>query len=480
MWTYMNEVLLVPRFERGSERQETYFKAVAKLAQELEDLTRKEDTIRYTMIPNHGAWELYNKVGLTKIPRLVGWNLYLGWYNGTLEDFGKFLDQHHKELPGKPLLITEYGSDADSRLHSFNPERFDKTVEYTTLFHQVYLKEMMARPFVAAAMVWNLAEFNSEMRAETTPHINAKGLLTWDRKPKDGYRFYQANLLQTPYLQFGSKDWKVRTGFASNENNSVCTQPVTVFSNQKKVTLQLNGKELGTAEPVEGIARFDVPFVNGMNHLLATADGAAIADGVDIEFKLLSQDLRSQSWPFNEMNISLGDKRYFYDERAGQTWIPEQEYKPGNWGYKGGQVYSIKGSTRTGYGATKNILGTDMDPVYQTQRKGIEEFKFDVQDGEYEITLHFAELLAPVKENDLAYNLGFGPPPEAFVERSFNVTVNGIEVLSALGNSEALIPERAVATKQFVSATGNKGITVVFKAIKGEAILNGIQIRKTR
>ena len=191
---------------KEGQKQEIYFKAIAKLAQELEDLTRKEDTIRYSMIPNHGAWELYNRVGLTKIPKLVGWNLYLGWYNGTMEDFGKFLDMHHKELPDKPLIIAEYGSDADSRLHSFNPVRFDKTIEYTTDFHQAHLKDMMARPFVAAGIIWNLAEFNSEQRAETTPHINAKGLLTWDRKPKDGYRFYQANLLHTPYIQIGSKD----------------------------------------------------------------------------------------------------------------------------------------------------------------------------------------------------------------------------------------------------------------------------------
>ncbi len=48
------------------------------------------------------------------------------------------------------------------------------------------------------------------------------------------------------------------------------------------------------------------------------------------------------------MNISLGDKRFFYDEKTAQTWIPEQEYKQGSWGFVGGRVYTIKGSTRTG------------------------------------------------------------------------------------------------------------------------------------
>ncbi|HEY9341840.1 MAG TPA: glycoside hydrolase family 2 TIM barrel-domain containing protein, partial [Hanamia sp.] len=147
IWAYMNEVLLRPPYEKGSPQQEAYFTNVTKLAQRMEVLTRKEDAGRYTMIPNHGSFELYNRVQLTKIPMLVGWNLYLGWYSRSFEGFGDFLDKHRKELPDKPLLVSEYGADADSRVHDFNPVRFDKTVEYATIYHQEYLKAMMDRPF---------------------------------------------------------------------------------------------------------------------------------------------------------------------------------------------------------------------------------------------------------------------------------------------------------------------------------------------
>jgi beta-galactosidase len=123
-----------------------------------------------------------------------------------------------------------------------------------------------------------------------------------------------------------------------------------------------------------------------------------VTDQLDIHFNLLLQNLRSEKLPFTEMNISLGDYRFFYDEKNAQTWIPEQAYKPGAWGYLGGTVYAMKGNTRMSFGTTKDILGTDLDPVYQTQRKGIEQFKFDVPDGDYEITLHFAELLSPTKK----------------------------------------------------------------------------------
>ena len=107
IWAYMNEVLLRPRYEKGSENQENYFKAIAKLAQQLKDLTRKEDPSRYSMIPCHGDFNLYKRVGLTQIPDILGWNLYQGWYSGKSEDFAKYLDKNHEVIPTKPLIITE-------------------------------------------------------------------------------------------------------------------------------------------------------------------------------------------------------------------------------------------------------------------------------------------------------------------------------------------------------------------------------------
>ncbi|HEY9364745.1 MAG TPA: glycoside hydrolase family 2 TIM barrel-domain containing protein [Chitinophagaceae bacterium] len=483
IWAYMNEVLLRPPYEKGSAQQEAYFTNVTKLAQRMEVLTRKEDAGRYTMIPNHGSFELYNRVQLTQIPMLVGWNLYLGWYSRSFEGFGDFLDKHRKELPDKPLLVSEYGADADSRVHDFNPVRFDKTVEYATIYHQEYLKAMMDRPFVAAAMIWNLAEFSSEQRGETTPHINAKGILTQDRKVKDAYLFYQANLLSMPFIQIGSKEWNIRTGFAASENTLVCEQPVTVFSNQKEVSLKLNGKLLGSSPTRQGIAQFSVPFINGLNRITASTivDGIEVTDQVNIHFRLLSQNLKSNVLPFNEMNISLGDKRFFYDENSAQVWIPEQEYTPGSWGYVGGKPFTMKNTSRHSYGSDKDILGTNLDPVFATQRMEIRQFKMDVPNGDYEITLHFAELISPVQKEALAYNLGNEKAAVGgFEERAFDVAINNQKVLSGLSNLEDLQPERAVSFKFSISVNNNKGITIDFNPLMAETILNGIQVEKIR
>ena len=482
IWAYMNEVLLKLRYDKDSEAQKTYLKKVAVLAQELEDLTRKEDPDRYTMIPNHGAFELYHQAGLTTIPKLTGWNLYYGWYFPDLNGFASFLDLHHQTIPNQPLLVTEYGADADERLHTFNPIRFDKSLEYATIYHEAYLKAINDRPFVAAAMIWNLADFNAESRAETMPHINNKGVLTWDRQPKDAYRFYQANLLRVPFVKIGAEKWRNRIGISDDGMELSATQPIQVFTNSDTVKLMLNGKDLAKASAHHGIATFQVPFMNGKNRLVATItkNGASTIDYMEINFELVSQNLKSTILPFKELRISLGEQRFFYDAVNEQNWIPEQAYHVGSWGYLGGKVFTLEKNTRITYGSDKDILSTDLDPLYATQRTGIEKFKFDVAAGTYAIELHLAELLSKESKQELIYNLGGSAAKEIFMERVFDVSVNGIEVLKNISNKEALLPEHAYSTKFEVTVKRDEGITLDFIPKQGTTILNAIKLTKIR
>jgi len=483
IWAYMNEVLLRPRYTADSKERETYYQNIARLAQQLEDITRKEDPSRYTMIPNHGAFDLYNRVGLTKIPMLVGWNLYQGWYSGDLGGFAQFLDKHHEVLPDKPFLVTEYGADADPRVHSLEPVRFDKSNEYAVIYHKAYIKAIYDRPFVVGAMIWNLADFNSEERAESMPHINNKGITTIDRQPKDTYWLYKAKLSSSPFIAIGSKRWHLRSAIASSDNLQY-TQPVEVYSNQPMVTLKLNGKDLATVNTAEGAAMFNVPFANGSNQLqaLTTVDGKTYTDEALIDFRLIPQDLKSKTIPFTELNISLGDKRYIVDDEQQQVWIPEQPYKPGSWGYIGGNVYKMNNG-RLPYGSDKNILGTDNDPMYETQRIGLEEFRLDAPDGTYEITLHFAELVFTKKSDDLAYNLTSPTTTTAQNKdqqstRAFNVIINDVPVLENLSTTNYLQPDQAHSTKAIITIKNGKGISIKFNSITAETILNGLQVRK--
>ncbi|MCC3160050.1 DUF4982 domain-containing protein [Hymenobacter sp. 15J16-1T3B] len=483
IWAYMNEVLLQlpPGLKKDNDAGRAYLQNVARLAQRLDDLTRREDPARATMLVCHGAFELYRDAGLLRIPTVVGWNLYQGWYSPKLEDFPAFLERHRRELPDKPLLVTEYGADSDIRLHSLQPRRFDKTSEYSTAYHQYYLREMRTRPFVAGSAVWNLAEFNSEKRQEAVPHVNNKGLLTGDRQPKDAYLLYQAQLLSAPFVAIGARGWRRRAGVAAGPDSLVCRQAVDVFTNQPAVELRLNGRTLGTKPAAEGVARFQVPFGPGTNQLVATVPGQTVTDQADIEFQLVPAQLTAAAVPFTELNVSLGDERQFSDEARQQVWLPEQAYQPGGWGYVGGQVYRQAGNGQLPYGSSRNILGTEYDAVYQTQRVGLQQFRLDVPAGQYEVTLHFAELETAPPAEQLVYNLaqpGAAPGAAPAPSRRFDVLINGQVVAAALGPDHYLTPLQAVSLSFPVKAPAGQGIVVEFRAQRGEAVLNGIQVKR--
>ena len=478
IWAYMNEVLLQPRYQHDTPEQQKYFVDVAQLAKALDSLTRKEDPSRYTMISCHGDFDRYNKTGITQIPQIIGWNLYYGWYAPDFEGFGQFLDRHHRELPDKPVIVTEYGADGDTRLHSFEPERFDKTIEYQTKYHKKYLEEMMARPFVAGGAMWCLVDFNSYNRIDAAPHTNTKGVATEERIPKDVYYYYQANLLKRPFVKIGSRNWKVRGGIANADG--VCAEPVEIYSNLPDVSLWLNGKLLGKHVVKEKVALFEIPFTDGVNSLKAVAveRGINYEDFAEINFKAQPALLNDTTVPFKQLNVNLGDTRFYADDKLQQVWLPEKPYMPGSWGYIGGRVFSMKNNGLQKFGTNKNILGTDEDPIYATQRVGLDDFKLDVPDGKYQVTLLFAELLSDKERQASVYDLNSSVQKEENAGRSFDVFINGAKVAEGLGDDNYLEPERAFSIRYTIDVTDGRGMDVSFKAIKGESILNGIQVKR--
>ncbi|NCD71226.1 glycoside hydrolase family 2 TIM barrel-domain containing protein [Mucilaginibacter agri] len=477
IWAYMNEVLLRPKFSDDKPRQQQYFGHIKQLAQALDSLTRKEDPSRYTMIACHGDYNRYRQVGLVEIPQIIGWNLYNGWYGGKTEDFGKFLDSFHHDFPALPIMISEFGADADPRIRSLQPVRFDKSIEYAVDFNKVYLKAIEERPFVAAAAVWNLADFNSETRDETMPHINNKGLLTWDRKPKDTYFFYEANLIKQPFIKISN--WLIRAAITDSLNQSVATQPLTVFSNAAKITLKVNGISINTQQVSDGMSTFNVAFKNGINKIEADAiiNGKAYKDEAIIKFNLIPRQLQSAKQANLNINVLLGAKR-FYTDKARNIWIPDQAYKPGSFGSIGGETYVMKGNGRQSYGTDRNIINTTDDPIYQTQQVRLQGYRFDVPPGKYEITLHFAELTTDKTKEALAYNLDNSTNKEASQERIFDVLINDKPLLQKF-NVAAKYGSLTVGTEKTIVTVANKnGIKINFKAIKGEPILNAIQLKK--
>lgn len=442
LWAYMNEVLQdKSQWGSGAMPKEEYFAKVKACAYAIDLAIRQADPSRPTMIPCDAEVNKYRECGICDIPDIVGFNLYYGWYYGKLTKLGSGLDNIHAMFPDKPLFVTEYGADADSRLHSFQPERMDYTGDYALLFHKSYIPVLMQKDYVSGATVWNLNDFHSESRGFAVPHFNLKGLVTSERTPKDGYWLYKALFSQGPFIRIGGGDWKIRGGQA---DGITCKQFVEVYATAPEVELLLNGKSLGVKPVSGGWTSFEVPFIDGDNVLEARgSDG--VADFQDVDFRLIPEDMSR----FREICVMLGSKRYFEDREGSRVWIPEQEYRSGSWGFVGGEASDI---------ATSGVADTDLDPVFQTSRTGLEAFKADVPDGMYCVSLYFAEF----EETD----------------REFSVLINGKAVLQNF----SIVRERGINTalmKDFaVEVDGGNGISVEFIPLKGRPVLNAISIER--
>ncbi|WP_374949850.1 glycoside hydrolase family 2 TIM barrel-domain containing protein [Mucilaginibacter sp.] len=476
IWAYMNEVLLRPKFGNDKPRQQQYFGHVRDLAAQLDSMARREDAARYTMIACHGDYNRYKQAGIIDVPMLIGWNLYQGWYGGQTADFAKFLDKFHQNYPKLPMLITEYGADADDRIRATQPQRFDKSVDYAVDFHQIYLNAINQRPFVAAGILWNLADFSSEERAETTPHINSKGILTQDRKPKDVYYFYQANLVKQPYLKIS--DWNHRAGLADSVNTSTLTQPLMVFTNMPDVTLTLNGINMSTQKAKKGMVTWQVPFRSGNNILKASGTNGekSITNQSVVNMTVIPGSLNLLKGSV-EINLLLGANRYYTDADA-NVWIPAKAYQKGSFGYLEGNAYKMPGNNRQGYGSDRDILKTTDDPIYQTQQEGLSGFRFDVPDGSYKITLCFAELTADKPGVELAYNLSNSEQRTGAQDRVFDVLLNAKTVLPNLNLAKQYGALMAVSKSFTVTVKNGNGIKISFKAQKGQPVLNAIRLKR--
>jgi len=443
VWAYMNEMFLGRKMGRD---QEAIDKIVA-FAKELEALTREEDPTRYTMIPNHGDFEVYHQSGLTQIPMIVGWNLYFGWYEERMEGFGVFMDRAHRELPEKPLMLTEYGAGADPRLRSDDPIRFDFSVDWASKFHQSHLIQLDVRPYIAASAVWNMFDFGSESRKDAVPHVNNKGLCTFDRQPKDAYYYYKAWLSEAPYLKLLPYEDEACYGFGG-----IAIQEVCAIGNVESATINQNGRALGERSLVANKVCWDIGVTEGIHTLkLESKEGAK--DEETINYNVVDP---VRPWVENRLPINMGTNLKFWDEAGQYQWLSEPPADQSNW-IVGGEVYHPR---NRGIGTDRDILGTTKDPLYQTQRIGIETFQLPLEAGKYRLSLLFAEL-----ENKQPG------------ERKFAIQLNKRTLIPELDIAKRVGAYQALE-KTYEVYLEDPGFIINFIPVEGEPVINAIQIQK--
>ncbi len=466
MFGYMNEIFLRLAFDKKSskEEKESQIKTTLRLANHLENLTRSLAPNHLTAMACH-LNEIYNETGIADLPMVLGWNLYFGWYDAEIEDLGTFLDNQHQRYPNRSLLLSEYGPGADVRIFTRTPKKFDFSINYQSKLHQSYYKQITERPYMLGMTAWNFADFGSEFRGDAIPHVNQKGLVQYNRKPKEIYYWYQSVLKkENPFIHIAS-DF-VKDLFLLNE----ATFPIEFYSNQKNISIFLNNESLGNFTVENGVVKVDIPFKNGKNILRAENDLISEEKELNV-LKSTTIDFKK----FNRFGINVGSHFYFYDEENNTTFIPDQPYHNGTYGYLNGKPLGM--TKDKNQGIPFNIKGTQSEPLFQTMLEGCTEYKVVVPNGMYEVILFFVEPQHKSVEN--IYNLSNKKRSNIIEDqRIFSVSVNEIQLRKDLNLSAEFPKKWGVTLSTEVNITNNSGLQISFIPKEGKTVLSGILIKK--
>ena len=126
---------------------------------------------------------------------VVSINRYYGWYalgarlNEAEQSLEKELDALNQAF-GKPIIITEFGTDTVAGTHSQPDEMWSE--EYQVEFLRRYLDVAARKPFVAGLQVWNFADFKTGQGIVRMGGMNMKGVFTRDRRPKMAAHFLRS------------------------------------------------------------------------------------------------------------------------------------------------------------------------------------------------------------------------------------------------------------------------------------------------
>jgi beta-glucuronidase len=171
LWSIANEP------ESDTEASVAYFEPLIALTRDL-DPTRPVGTVNMAFSP-YGRDRLQALGDVVMLNRYYGWYLHTGDLAAAEQALQAELEQWATE--GKPILMTEYGADTLSGLHSLTAEPWSE--EYQADFLDMYHRVFDRVDAVVGEQVWNFADFAT---ASSVGRVagNKKGVFTRDRHPK--------------------------------------------------------------------------------------------------------------------------------------------------------------------------------------------------------------------------------------------------------------------------------------------------------
>lgn len=251
------------------------------LTKELNELAHKLDNTRLTTSASDKG--MVSNMG--NITDLQAWNKYFGWYYGDYIDMGPWLDTSHKDFPERPLAISEYGVEAN--IHHQDASKLEKPfgnyfpeMEQAN-YHELTWKILNDRPYLWGTFIWTMFDLSVNVwNRGGTPHMNQKGLVTFDRKvKKDAFYFYKANWSQEPVLYIAER---------RNTERNTNLISVKVYTNLEEVVLYVNGKKKAIKKLKSDIdvLKFDnIQLAEGKNTITVYSKNKKLKDEVVWSFK---------------------------------------------------------------------------------------------------------------------------------------------------------------------------------------------------
>ena len=109
---------------------------------------------------------------------------------------------------------------------------------------------------------------------------------------------------------------------------------------------------------------------------------------------------------------------------------------------------------------TRPVAGTNDTPLYQSQRFALREYRFDLPNGAYQVTLKFAEIYAWLPG-----------------QRLFSVSLEGNPVISGL-DLYAVAGADTAYDRTFAATVSDGALNIVFSASAGSPAVNAIRVKR--
>ncbi len=164
----------------------------------------------------------------------------------------------------------------------------------------------------------------------------------------------------------------------------------TQLDGDERIHWETGEESRGYVEYGEDTSLGDTVWSTGGYGLEHEVEIGGLARGGTYHYRIHTEDCAGNEWESGDSvfvvqssyvkRVNCGGESY--TDVSGHVWEGDQMYSSGSWGYVGGEDYSHEAP----------ISGTEDDELYESERYGMEGYRFDVPNGNYEVELHFAEI----------------------------------------------------------------------------------------